>query len=484
MTTMGGPVASGGSEERGADAIAASLPAIRAAFAHAEGIKGLSGSSSWVYLDHGVGSLVLERVAARAGALASMGWNSGGPHPASVRYGELIARGRAHAAALLGCSEASRVIMGESASALTNTIARAVVRTLPAGSRVLVTATDHDANIDPWHHALWELGGDDEVARRLRLVRHDPLTGSLDVDDLAVACAEGPVGLLAVSAASNILGSFNDVPRVVDTLRAAWPDAWIIVDAVHAAPHGLPDLDGWGVDAVLLSPYKLYSVHGHGLAACSARLLELPHAHIRSAATAPPSNWEQGTRDPVAWSCVSETVAYHAALGAPGGVDEAALRGTPMTGRPAGATWTDEDPIDAMDTATLRARLVTAYERIAVHERDLTARLLWGDAVGEHAAREAGGLVDQSHVRVFGSTEREHAAAREPTASFDVPGIGGFDVVERIWDEHRVAVRCLDGYTDPVFEQLGVTEVVRVSATHMNTVEEIDRFLVAVASLA
>jgi len=61
--------------------------------------------------------------------------------------------------------------------------------------------------------------------------------------------------IVAVGAASNLLGTVNDFVRVVAAARAVGAVSY--VDAVHLAPHALIDVEAIGCDMLVCSPYKV-----------------------------------------------------------------------------------------------------------------------------------------------------------------------------------------------------------------------------------
>ena len=83
--------------------------------------------------------------------------------------------------------------------------------------------------------------------------------GTLHVEDLAPLLADGRVRVVALTAASNALGLKTPVAAAAAAARSA--GAMIVVDAVHYAPHALPDVRAWGADFVLFSPYKVFAPH-------------------------------------------------------------------------------------------------------------------------------------------------------------------------------------------------------------------------------
>ncbi len=98
-------------------------------------------------------------------------------------------------------------------------------------------------------------------------------SGCLQVDDLAPLLADGRVRVLALTAVSNALGLRTPVAAAAAAAHAA--GARIVVDAVHAAPHGLPDVRAWDADYLLFSPYKVFAPHLGVLFAAERHVPEL-----------------------------------------------------------------------------------------------------------------------------------------------------------------------------------------------------------------
>ncbi|HSB35721.1 MAG TPA: aminotransferase class V-fold PLP-dependent enzyme, partial [Thermoanaerobaculia bacterium] len=146
----------------------------------------------------------------------------------------------------------SEIVFGANMTTLTFHLARALGRQWGPGDEVVVTELDHHANIDPWRELERERG----VSVRMAKLRVE--TGQLDMEDLARAI--GPrTRLLAIGGASNALGTVNDVPAAAGMARAA--GALVFVDAVHSAPHVLPDVARLDCDFLACSAYKFYGPH-------------------------------------------------------------------------------------------------------------------------------------------------------------------------------------------------------------------------------
>jgi cysteine desulfurase family protein (TIGR01976 family) len=131
-------------------------------------------------------------------------------------------------------------------------LSRAIGRALQPGDEIIVTELDHHANIAPWQALAKERGA---VLRWLPL---DPDTFRHEAGAFERLLTER-TKVVALGAASNILGTVSDVPRLVQLARAA--GAITVVDAVHYAPHHLVDVQTLGADFVLCSAYKFYGPH-------------------------------------------------------------------------------------------------------------------------------------------------------------------------------------------------------------------------------
>ena len=144
-------------------------------------------------------------------------------------------------------------------------------RTFEAGDEIVVTELDHHANVDPWEALHRERGC---VVRRVRM---NPESGELDWRDFESKITN-KTKLVAVGAASNALGTINDVPRAVRLAHSA--GAMAFVDAVHFAPHHLVDVREWSCDFLVCSAYKFYGPHVGAMYCRSELLQSLPFAKL------------------------------------------------------------------------------------------------------------------------------------------------------------------------------------------------------------
>ena len=211
--------------------------------------------------------------------------NHGGMFRAARRTDELVDATRATVARLLGAA-AEGIVFGPSMTALTMHFAAAVGRTLKPGDEVVCTRLDHDANVAPWLIAAHRAGAAVRFA--------DPEPETLELPAAAVERVLGErTRWVALTAASNAVGTVPDLPGIVAAARRA--GARIFLDAVHAAAHRRIDAAALECDAVACSAYKWFGPHVGILWARPQLLADLQPDKLRPAPDTVPERWELGT---------------------------------------------------------------------------------------------------------------------------------------------------------------------------------------------
>ncbi|SFN74040.1 cysteine desulfurase family protein, VC1184 subfamily [Roseovarius lutimaris] len=173
-----------------------------------------------------------------------------GPYEASRLAGEEMDEARTRLAAMLGVAS-DEVSFGPSTTANTYVLAQAVRKWMAPGDAIVVTNQDHEANSGPWRRLA-------EEGFEVREWKVDPDTGLLNPEDLENLLDER-VRLVCFPHCSNVIGAINPVVAITAAAHAA--GAFVCVDGVSYAPHGLPDVGGMGPDIYLFSAYKTYGPH-------------------------------------------------------------------------------------------------------------------------------------------------------------------------------------------------------------------------------
>ncbi|MDW3116413.1 MAG: aminotransferase class V-fold PLP-dependent enzyme [Roseovarius pacificus] len=173
-----------------------------------------------------------------------------GPYEASRLAGEEMDEARTRLAALMGVAS-DELSFGPSTTQNTYVLAQAFRQWMSPGEAIIVTDQDHEANSGPWRRLADE-------GIEIREWRIDPETGLLRLEDLESLLDE-QVRLVCFPHCSNVIGAINPVVEITAAAHAA--GAFVCVDGVSYAPHGLPDVGGMGPDIYLFSAYKTYGPH-------------------------------------------------------------------------------------------------------------------------------------------------------------------------------------------------------------------------------
>jgi cysteine desulfurase family protein (TIGR01976 family) len=252
---------------------------------HRERFPGLA--DGWARLDGPAGTqMVDDAIEAMAAWMRSgRGANHGGAFLAAERTDALVAQARASAAALLG-ADAAGIVFGPSMTALTMHFAGAVGRSLRPGDEIVCTRLDHDANVTPWLIAA------DRAGAEVRFAEPEPDTLELPASAVEAVLSER-TRWVAVTAASNAVGTIPDLPGIIAAAHTVGARVWL--DAVHATPHRGIDVGALGADAVVCSAYKWFGPHVGILWARPELLATLQPDKLRPSPDTVPERWELGT---------------------------------------------------------------------------------------------------------------------------------------------------------------------------------------------
>jgi cysteine desulfurase family protein (TIGR01976 family) len=380
------------------------------------------------YLDGPAGTQVPRPVIeAIASYYSTCNANTHGQFVTTMETDRLIADTRETVADFLRAPSARAISFGQSMTSLAFTLSRAFARELRAGDEVVITELDHEANRGPW--LTLREGG--VVVREVRLGRD----GRLDAEDLERQITD-KTRLVAIGWASNALGTVNDVALARGRSRAV--GAWLLVDAVHYAPHFPIDVTAIDADFLLCSAYKFYGPHVGLLYARPGLLDRLPVDRLRTQEAEGPERIETGTLNHAALAGVKAAIDYIASWG---------------------------------EGTNRREKLVSAMRRIGAQEHAL-ARFY-----GEEVSRIPG--VTRWGPE-FGSEDRA------PTVSITLDSMTAAQAARRL-GEKGVLVWDGDFYAVRPIEVLGLSErggLLRTGISMYNTRDEITRLLDGIAELA
>lgn len=386
-------------------------------------------ASGYAYLDNAGGSAVLKPVAERiTDYLLNSAVQLGASYSESVDAGARVMQARESVAQLINARYPEECVMGGSTTHLLQILCRAIAPSIQAGDEIIVTNCDHEANIGPWVRLCEARGA------TLRVWAVNAESMDLELADLDALLSD-KTRYLAMTHASNILGSVNPVAEVARRVHAV--GGKVCVDAVAYAPHRLVDVQASGADYYVFSFYKTFGPHFAVLWGKREALLELPSLnHFFIGQEVIPYKLQPGNLNyELSYGCI--------------GISDYLID----IGRRLGASGSE------------RQLMQEAFDAFEVQE-DLLAETLLA------FLRETPG------VRIIGKSRVTHGD-RVPTISFVVEGIQSEAIVRRV-DNHRMGIRFGDFYARRLIEQLGLTPyggVVRVSIAHYNSVDELNRLV-------
>lgn len=251
--------------------VRAAFPALAEGAAHFDGPGGSQAPS-----------VVADAVAATLRAAVA---NRGRVTAAGRRADGIVLAARDAIADLLGV-EPGGVVFGRSMTQITYDIARTLAKGWGPGDEVVVSSLDHDGNVRPWVQAAQASGA------TVRWAEFDPKSGELPPAAVGDVLTER-TRLVAVTAASNLIGTRPDVAAITDLVHRA--GAMIYVDGVHATPHAPIDAPAMGADFYACSTYKFLGPHLGVLATAPATLDQLSPDTLLPMPNAGPERYEFGT---------------------------------------------------------------------------------------------------------------------------------------------------------------------------------------------
>ena len=408
------------------------MTGIRSRFAHVESCP-FQGQR--IFFENAGGALTLNTAVETSAKFAAIPDNQGRDNPAAHALVDIIARARADMAVFFN-APGGQFFVGESGTELTFRLIRTAVMGAPPGGVVIGSSVEHPASRSAARH--WaEMSGKPYVS-----VQHDDATGAVSPDAYA-ALMTPDVRVATILHTSPVTGIANDVAGIAAAIRATAPDAFIFVDGIQHASHGRIDIASYDIDGYVVSPYKVFSRHGYGVAWVSDRMTALPLEQLDNG---PVTNWEMGTRDTGAYATFSDVVAYFDWLG---------------------TRHSDSD--DA------RTRIEAAGAAIHAHEKALTDAML-------HGTGNLPGLAELEGVTIIGGTGNQ---AREGLVCFALDHVPAADIVRQLNEQGiRTHIRKADHYSGNILTPLGLEAAVRVSMCHYNTLEEVSALLAAMKEIA
>nr|WP_106779336.1 cysteine desulfurase-like protein [Lysinibacillus timonensis] len=351
--------------------------------------------------------------------------NLHGAFHTSLETEEMLEDTRKTISAFLGCLP-EEIAFGPNMTTLAFSIARSIAPFITEGDEIVVTELDHRANVDPW----LTLARDKGAVVKFIKVHQDNYT--LELDELENIITE-KTKLVAVGYSSNVTGTVNDIQTIGN--RAKEVGAFMIVDAVHAAPHIPLDFKNMNIDILLCSAYKFFGPHV-GMAVIQRALFErLSVYKLDPAPEDIPYKLETGTQNHEGIAGILGALRFISELG---------------------------------EGSTIRERLVSGIQTIDEYETQL------GDLLESF-------LKSKPYIKLYRPVGQ---VRKTPTFAFTIDGHHSRDVTKWFADHHQIYISDGDFYASTLATKLRIHKNggwIRIGLTPYNTLEEIERFKEALA---
>ena len=388
-----------------------------------------------IFFENAGGSLRLKSVVETSALYASYPDNQGRENEASKALVRSIENGK-DKMRLFFNADRGDVIVGESGTELLFRLIRTAALELPREGTMLSSTLEHPASMSAMKK--WAKN----TQRNHIIVEHDDGLGTVDEKAYLKKLTSG-VRVVSVVHTSPVTGMTVDLEKITREVRNIAPDCIIIVDGIQHSSHGAIDVQKYDIDGYVVSPYKMFSRHGYGVAWVSDRLCTLGKEQLVGG---PSQNWELGTRDAGSYATFSDVVDYLDWLG---------------------SNFTNSD--------SARERLEASSLAIKSHEQELVNLAL-------HGSENLIGLIKNEQIEIIGDLA---STSREGVVSFYLKNNPSSLIVEKLRQRKiRVHIRKDDHYCGNILKPLNQKDCIRFSICHYNSKAEVIEFLKAINEIS
>ncbi len=351
-----------------------------------------------------------------------------GIHTLAEEATEAYEGSRKKIADFIGAKDPAEIIFVRNATEGINLVAHSFVHhnyQLPITNyQILLTEMEHHANLVPWQILKSKV----ESPKSKVMLKFIPVkkNGVLDYSILDQLITK-KTALVSVTHASNVLGTINDISRIVKAAHAKGVP--VLVDAAQSVPHMPIDVQKLGCDFLVFSGHKMLGPTGIGVLWGRRELLEAMPPFLGGGDMIRSVRYDGFEPNDLPWKFEAGTPDIAGAIGLGVAVDYLQKIG---------------------------------MQNIRKHEMALTKYAL-------QKIQKIRGLT------IYGS---QNYRERVSVISFNIEGIHAHDLAS-ICDREGVAIRSGQHCAEPLVRKFGQTAMARVSFYFYNTKEEVDTFIKA-----
>lgn len=322
----------------------------------------------------------------------------------------------------------TEIVLGASTTQLLLNLATSFGQTLKQGDEIIVSNSDHEANIGPWVNLQ-------KIGINIKFWNINPSTFLFDINELKDLLTDR-TRLIAITHASNILGHINPIKEIVNIAHTK--RVLVCVDGVGYAPHRKIDVQDLGADFYCFSFYKVFGPHQALLYIRQEILERLPGInHFFIDEKEHPYKLQPGN------------INFELTYGSLGIIDYFKLLAA-------------KHNLSQSDTSYTEG----VFSLIAQHEEMLCKKLL-------------SFLTSKTAISIIGTSGTD-PSVRLPIISFIVKNKNSGDIVKQV-DMNKIGIRYGDFYARRLIRDLDLNNlyggVVRVSLAHYNSEDEIDKLI-------
>ena len=386
--------------------------------------------NEWVFMDNAGGTQILKGCVDKINEYYySNNVQLGGSYEPSQAASAAFNEGRHNIATLFNAKHTEEIVFGPSTTVLLQFLSKSLSGQFESGDEVIVTSMDHESNIGPWFE-LEKLG----VIIKFWDINID--THALHLEDLKKIITS-KTKLVAFTHVSNIVGTINPVRKFTQFIHDH--GAMVCVDAVAYAPHRAVDVTDWDVDFYAFSLYKTFGPHHAALYCRMDNMIELDNLyHYFYGKDKIPAKMEPGNANYELSYASGAIVDYLVELGS-----------------------------RDKQNGSCREKIERAFTLIADHETNLCCKLL-------------DYLRSRNDCNIIG-IDNGNDTARVPTIAFTINKKLS-DKICFAMDKYKIGIRYGDFHARRLSDLLMLDQyngAVRISLTHYNTNDELDRLVIA-----
>ncbi len=338
-----------------------------------------------------------------------------GVHTLSDEATDGYEQARTKAARFIKAKSSRGVVFVRGATEGLNLVAHSWARSrLKPGDEILISRMEHHSNLIPWQLVARETGA------KLRFIYLNA-DGSMNLSNIDALINER-TKLVAVSHASNVLGTINPVRQLADLAHAK--GAVMVVDGAQSVPHMPVDVNELDCDFLAFSGHKMLGPTGIGVLYGREELLEEMEPYQGGGSMIADVTCETATWNEIPYKFEAGTPDVAGAIGLGAAIDYLQRLG---------------------------------MENVRRHELEITGYAL--DA-----------LSTVKDLVIFGPREAEN---RGGVISFNIFDIHPHDV-GTILDQQGIAIRAGHHCCQPLMSWLDVPGTARASFYVYNTMDEVD----------